>query len=83
VGSYVLPAYQRQGIGSQLREHLEGQIRGARRIVVGTYAGNYKARQAQEKAGYRLAADSPAVLRAYYTIPDDRLQSSVAYEKTL
>lgn len=81
--AYVLPAYQRQGIGSRLREHLERQIRGVRRIVVGTYVGNYKARQALEKAGYRLAADSPAVLRAYYTIPEDRLQSSVAYEKTL
>ena len=54
-----------------------------RRIVVGTYAGNYQARQALEKAGYRLAADSETVLRAYYTIPENRLRSSVAYEKTL
>ena len=81
--AYVLPAYQRQGIGTRLREHLERQVRGVRRIVVGTYAGNYQARQALDKAGYRLAADSEAVLRTYYIIPENRLRSSVAYEKTL
>lgn len=40
-----------KGIGSRLREHLEGQVRGVSRIIVGTYAGNYKARAALEKAG--------------------------------
>jgi GNAT superfamily N-acetyltransferase len=80
---YVLPEYQRRGVGARLREHLERQARGVRRIIVGTYAGNYKARGSLGKAGYRLAADSEAVLRAYYTIPEDRLRSSVAYEKPL
>jgi RimJ/RimL family protein N-acetyltransferase len=56
-------------------------VRGARRIIVGTYAANYKARGALEKAGYRLSPDSEAVLRAYYSIPEDRLKSSVTYEK--
>jgi RimJ/RimL family protein N-acetyltransferase len=80
---YVLPPYQRRGLGGLLREHLERQARGVRRIIVGTYAGNYKARGALEKAGYRLSADPEAVLRAYYTIPEDRLRSSVTYEKPL
>jgi hypothetical protein len=66
-----------------LREHLEQQVRGVSRIIVGTYAGNYKARGALDKAGYRLSADSEAVLRAYYAIPEDRLTSSVTYEKPL
>ena len=78
---YVLPEYQRRGVGALLREHLEQQARGGRRVIVGTYAGNYKARGALEKAGYRLSADPEAVLRAYYAIPEDRLQSSVTYEK--
>ena len=78
---YVQPEHQRAGIGGLLREHLEREVRGARRIIVGTYAGNYKARGALEKAGYRLSADSPAVLRAYYCIPEDRLAASVTYEK--
>jgi GNAT superfamily N-acetyltransferase len=80
--AYIVPEYQRHGIGSRLREHLEGQARGARRIIVGTYAGNFKARTALEKAGYRLSPDSEAVLRAYYEIPEDRLRASVTYEKS-
>lgn len=78
---YVLPEHQRRGIGALLREHLERQVRGARCIIVGTYAGNYKARGALAKAGYRLSADPQAVLREYYAIPEDRLTSSVTYEK--
>lgn len=81
--AYVLPEHQRLGIGSRLREHLEAQVRGVRRLIVGTYAGNYKARAALEKAGYRCSADSEAVLGAYYSIPEDRLHSSVTYEKAI
>lgn len=80
---YVLPEYQRRGVGALLREHLEHQVRGVRRIIVGTYAGNYKARGALAKAGYHLSADPEVVLRAYYAIPEDRLRSSVTYEKHL
>lgn len=78
---YVLPEHQRRGIGARLREHLEREVRGDRRVIVGTYAGNYKARGALKKAGYRLSADPEAVLRAYYAIPENRLKSSVTYEK--
>jgi len=80
---YVLPAYQRTGIGARLIEHLEGEARGAERIVVGTYRNNRKARGALEKVGYRLSADPDAILRAYYSIPETRLRSSVTYEKRL
>ena len=84
---YVVPEFQRRGIGSRLLAHLETQIRGkshpVRRIIVGTYAANYRARAALEKAGYRLCPDPEAVLRAYYSIPEDRLQSSVTYEKVM
>jgi GNAT superfamily N-acetyltransferase len=81
--AYVLPAYQRRGIGSRLLRHLEAEVRGAPRIIVGTYRENYKARQVLERAGYRLSGDSAALLRAHYAIPEDRLRSSVAYEKPL
>jgi RimJ/RimL family protein N-acetyltransferase len=77
---YVPPAWQRQGAGSALLAHLEQQARTAR-IIIGTYAANYKARAALEKAGYRLSDDSEAVLRNYFAIPEDRLRSSVTYEK--
>jgi GNAT superfamily N-acetyltransferase len=80
---YVLPEYQRQGVGSVLMQYLEQQSQGVRRIVVGTYAGNYKARGILEAAGYQLSEDSEARLCAYYAIPEDRLQSSVTYEKEM
>lgn len=79
--AYVLSEHQRRGIGSRLREHLEAQVRGVRRIIVGTYAGNHKARDALEKAGYQLSADPEAVLRAFYSVPEERLRSSVTYER--
>ena len=79
--AYILPGRQREGIGSGLLAHLEGEVRGVRRIVIGTYVGNYKARRALEKAGYRASADPEAVLRAYYVIPEDRLRTSLTYEK--
>jgi len=85
--AYILPEHQHHGIGLRLAEHLEGEARrerlgrGLRRLIVGTYARNYKARGALEKAGYRLSADSAAVLREYYAIPEDRLRASVTYEK--
>jgi GNAT superfamily N-acetyltransferase len=77
---YVVPAWQRQGVGSTLLAHLEDQACAAR-IIIGTYAANYKARAVLEKRGYRLSESSEAVLREYYAIPEDRLKSSVTYEK--
>lgn len=79
--AYILPGHQRQGTGSLLARALESAVEGVGRIVVGTYQANYKARAVLEKLGYRECADSEAVLRAYYSIPENRLRSSVAYEK--
>jgi GNAT superfamily N-acetyltransferase len=79
--AYVLPEHQRRGVGSYLRAHLEAEARGVERLIVGTYARNHKARRALEQAGYRQVSDSAAVLRRYYSIPEDRLRSSVAYAK--
>jgi len=87
--AYILPEHQHHGISLRLAEHLEGEARresaarGVRRIIVGTYARNFKARGALEKAGYRLSADSGAILREYYAIPEDRLRASVTYEKPI
>ncbi len=81
--AYILAEHQRGGIGTALREHLEAQVRGVCRIIVGTYRGNFKARNMLEKAGYTLSPDPESILRTYYAIPEDRLNSSVTYEKTL
>ena len=81
--AYILPGYQRQGVASALLEFIEERLTGVRRVIVGTYAANYKARGILEKSGYVLSVDSEAVLRAYYDIPEDRLRTSVTYEKAL
>jgi GNAT superfamily N-acetyltransferase len=81
--AYVLPDRQRQGIASILHDHLERQVHGVAKIIVGTYSANHKARQALEKAGYQPSSDPQSVLRRYYDIPEDRLQSSLTYEKRL
>ena len=81
--AYVLPDRQRHGVASVLHDHLERQVRGVDRIIVGTYAANFRARGALEKAGYRPSLYPEAVLRRYYEIPEDRLESSVTYEKQL
>jgi RimJ/RimL family protein N-acetyltransferase len=79
--AYVVPEHQRSGIGSQLLEHLERQVRGVDRIVIGTYVANYKARAALEKSGYEPSPDPEPVLRRYFEIPEDRLRTSLTYEK--
>ena len=79
--AYVLPDRQRHGIASILHDHLELEVNGVDRIIVGTYAANHKARGALERAGYQLSPDPQAVLVQYYDIPEDRLRSSVTYEK--
>lgn len=81
--AYVVPDRQRQGVASLLHAHAESDVAGVDRIVVGTYAANHKARSALEKAGYRVSADPEAVLRRYYDVPEDRLRSSVTYEKSV
>ncbi len=81
--AYVLADHQRHGIGTLLREHIEAQVRGVRRIIVGTYRENHKARRMLEAAGYAVSPDAEGVLRAYYSIPEDRLKSSVTYEKSV
>jgi GNAT superfamily N-acetyltransferase len=81
--AYVLPDRQRQGIAAMLLNHLEREVDGVDKIVVGTYSANYKARAAFEKAGFQPSPDPEAVLRCYYDIPEDRLRSSVTYEKHL
>lgn len=80
--AYVLPSKQHSGVGTLLLEHLE-RMSPRTNVIVGTYIKNVKARSMLEKYGYHLAADSESVLRQYYEIPEDRLQTSVVYEKKL
>ncbi len=81
--AYVLAEYQHQGLGSALLDAVEADMQSVRRVIAGTYRENHKARRLLEKRGFRLSADSESVLRTYYAIPEDRLLSSVTYEKAV
>lgn len=81
--AYVLPPHQRSGICAALLAHSEKTLPVPVRILVGTYAANYKARGVLEKAGYRLSPDSENLLRGYYNIPEERMRGSIVYEKAL
>jgi len=81
--AYVLPRCQRQGVGSRLLEHVEARLPTGSRLIAGTYIANYKARGNLEKAGYSVSEDPVTVLRTFYDIPEDRLLTSVTYEKRL
>jgi ribosomal protein S18 acetylase RimI-like enzyme len=80
---YIRPDRQRQGIGEALLVHLEGMVEAGTRILIGTYKGNAAAQAHLRKHGYRMVADSDAVLRTYYVIPDAQRQGSIAFEKVL
>ena len=82
--AYVEPEHQRSGVAAALHAEIEARLDPAvRRVIVGTYAANHKARAALTKAGYRQSRDSQAVLREFYDIDEERLRSSVTYERVL
>jgi GNAT superfamily N-acetyltransferase len=75
--AYVLPAYQRRGIGAALLQHLKQHE--AKPMLVGTWAAADWAVQFYEKHGFRLVSpeEKERLLRAYWTISDRQLETSV------
>src|SRR6476646_2191856 len=75
--AYVLPAKQRQGIGSQLLQHLR-QV-STRRLLVGTWAAAEWAIPFYERHGFGLVspARKTALLMTYWNIPERQIETSV------
>jgi GNAT superfamily N-acetyltransferase len=76
--AYVVPDRQRAGVGGALLEHLLARRTG-RRILVGTWAAAAWAIRFYEHHGFERVPDerTPAVLRAYWTIPERQIETSV------
>jgi GNAT superfamily N-acetyltransferase len=75
--AYVAPGSQRHGVGGALLEHL---LRSAtRRMLVGTWAAAEWAIRFYRRHGFELvsAERKAALLRAYWTIPDRQIETSV------
>lgn len=74
--AYVLPDYQRQGIGTRLLEQLK-QLTSTKRLLVGTWADASWAIDFYQKHGFRLMPDKDDLLRAYWDIPQGQIETSV------
>jgi len=75
--AYVRPGHQRHGVGAELIEHL--RRRSTRRMLVGTWAAATWAITFYERHGFVLVAPerAAALLRAYWTIPERQIETSV------
>ena len=73
--AYVLSAERRRGIGSALIEALMESAQ--RPLLVGTWAAASWAVAFYERHGFRVVADTAALLRCYWTIPDRQIETSV------
>jgi GNAT superfamily N-acetyltransferase len=75
--AYVAPSRQRRGVGGELLEHL--MRLSSRRLLVGTWAAADWAIRFYERYGFELVppAQTAALLRCYWTIPDRQIETSV------
>ena len=75
--AYVRPDKQRYGVGAQLIEHL--RRRSSRRMLVGTWAAASWAISFYQRHGFELVprADTAALLRSYWTLPERQIETSV------
>jgi GNAT superfamily N-acetyltransferase len=74
--AYVLPQWQRQGIGSKLLNYLE-QLVATPRLLVGTWAEARWAIAFYQKHGFHLLPDKDELLRTYWNIPQRQVETSV------
>jgi GNAT superfamily N-acetyltransferase len=79
--AYVAPGSQRRGVGGALLAHLTA--RSTRRILVGTWAAAEWAVSFYRRHGFELVAreDTARLLKAYWTIPDRQIETSVVLAK--
>jgi GNAT superfamily N-acetyltransferase len=75
--AYVSPDSQRGGVGGALLEHLAQ--RSTRRMLVGTWAAADWAIRFYRRHGFELVSPErkAALLKAYWTIPDRQIETSV------
>lgn len=77
--AYVLPQRQRQGMGSQLLEHIKSLVK-TPRLLVGTWADAHWAIRFYRKHGFTLRPDKDELLRAYWDVPQRQIETSVVLE---
>lgn len=81
--AYVLPGQQGRGIGAALIAHLRRCS--TRRMLVGTWSAATWAIRFYRRHGFELvpAAQVPALLRAYWNVPERQIETSVVLTDAL
>jgi len=74
--SYVLPEWQKQGVGNKLLNHLKGLVTTSR-LLVGTWADASWAIDFYKKYGFSLLPNKDELLKTYWDIPQRQIETSV------
>lgn len=74
--AYVLPRWQKQGIGSKLLKNLMG-LGTTSRLLVGTWADARWAIDFYQRHGFSLLPDKDELLKTYWDIPQRQIETSV------
>jgi N-acetylglutamate synthase-like GNAT family acetyltransferase len=74
--AYVLPWWQKRGIGSKLLDHLKTLVN-TRCLLVGTWAGARWAIDFYQKHSFRLEPNKDELLETYWDIPKRQIETSV------
>jgi len=74
--AYVLPRWQKQGVGSKLLAHLKGLVT-TPRLLVGTWAAARWAIDFYKNRGFELMPDKDELLKTYWDIPQRQIETSV------
>ena len=74
--AYVLPQWQKQGIGSKLLGHLKGLVTTSR-LLVGTWADAHWAIDFYKRRGFNLLPGKDELLKTYWDIPQRQIETSV------
>ncbi len=74
--TYVLPEWQKRGIGGKLLNHLKSLVR-TPRLLVGTWADAHWAIAFYQQHGFRLMAKKNRLLETYWEIPARQVETSV------
>ena len=74
--AYVLPDYQRKGIGTKLLNHVK-QMTETKRLLVGTWKDAVWAIQFYQRHGFMLMPQKDELLRKYWNVPERQIETSV------
>ena len=77
--AYVLPQWQKQGMGSKLLGHLKSLVT-TPRLLVGTWADARWAIDFYKRRGFNLLPDKDELLKTYWDIPQRQIETSVVLE---